>query len=130
MIEAHTAVPGLLDPTGPFSNVTVATGTRLVSVAGQVAVDESGQVVGGGDARAQAARCLENIDLALRHVGATSVDVVKVTVYLTDVGDRAAVAEARRAYFGDHMPAATLVEVSALAVPGCVVEIEAAAVLP
>ena len=62
-------------------------------------------------------------------VGGGPTDVVKVTVFVTDIEDRAAIAEARRAYFGDHAPAATMVEVSALAVPGCVVEIEATAVL-
>ena len=129
MIESHAAVPGLLDPSGPFSHVVVGTGSSLVSIAGQVSVDAAGELVGAGDAGAQARRCLECIDAALRLVGGGPTDVVKVTVYLTDIADRAAVAEARRAYFGDHAPAATLVEVSALAVPGCVVEIEATAVL-
>ena|SRR5690242_5934252 len=128
MIEVHTSVPGLLDPSGPFSQVTVATGT-IVSLAGQVALDERGNVVGEGDAGAQAAQCLHNLDVALRHVGASPSDVVKVTIFVTDVGDRAAIAEARRAYFGTHTPAATMVGVAALAIPGCVVEIEATAVI-
>jgi 2-iminobutanoate/2-iminopropanoate deaminase len=130
MVEAHRKIPGLVDPSGPFSHVTVAVGSRFVSLAGQVALDGRGQVVGVGDAGVQARQCLENLDIALRHVGATVAEVVKVTVFLTDVGDRVAVAEARREYFGEHAPAATLVEVAALAVEGCVVEIEATAVLP
>jgi enamine deaminase RidA (YjgF/YER057c/UK114 family) len=129
-VDAHSEIPGLIEPSGPFSHATVGTGTRIVSLAGQVALDDRGQVVGADDAGAQARQCLANLDAALRHVGASPADVVKVTVFLTDVGDRAAVADARREYFGAHAPAATLVEVSALAVPGCVVEIEATAVLP
>jgi enamine deaminase RidA (YjgF/YER057c/UK114 family) len=129
MVEAHNSIPGLLDPSGPFSHVTVGAGTRIVSVAGQVALDEDGHVVGEGDARAQAAQCLHNVDVALRYVGASVADVVNVTVFLTDVGDRAAVADMRRAYFGTHAPAATLVEVAGLAIPGCVVEIQVTAVL-
>jgi 2-iminobutanoate/2-iminopropanoate deaminase len=101
-----------------------------VWLAGQVAIDESGAVIGNGDARTQARQCLSNLDAALRHVGGNADDVVKVVVYLTDITDRAAVADARREYFGSHVPAATLVEVSALAVPGCIIEIEAVAVLP
>src|SRR4051794_30603935 len=129
MIEVHSSVPGLLDPSGPFSQVTVATGTRIVSLAGQVALDDAGNVVGEGDAGTQAAQCLHNLDAALRHVGASASDVVKVTIFVTDVGDGAAIAAARRAYFGAHAPAATMVGVAALAIPGCVVEIEATAVI-
>lgn len=69
MIESHASVPGLVDPTGPFSHVVVGTGSSLVSIAGQVSVDAAGELVGAGDAKAQAARCLECIDAALRQVG-------------------------------------------------------------
>ena len=50
MIESHASVPGLVDPTGPFSHVVVGTGSSLVSIAGQVSVDAAGELVGAGDA--------------------------------------------------------------------------------
>ena len=130
MTEAHAQIAGLPDTAGSFSHVTVGTGSRIVSIAGQVSVDAHGKLVGEGDPGAQARRCMECIDAALRHVGATPQDVVKVTVFVTDIRDRPAIVEARRAYFGTHAPAASMVEVTALAIPGCVVEIEATAVLP
>ena len=67
---------------------------------------------------------------ALDAAGAAKTDVAKVNVYLTKIGDRAAVAESRTRFFGDHRPAATLVEVSALAQPELLVEIDAIAVVP
>ena len=66
----------------------------------------------------------------LAAAGATFADVVKVTVYLTDIADRARINPVRQEIFGDVRPASTLVEVSALAVPGAKIEIEAVALLP
>ena len=57
-------------------------------------------------------------------------DVAKVTVYLTDIDDRARINPVRQERFGDRRPASTLVEVSALALPGALVEIECVAVVP
>ncbi len=114
---------------GPFSQVVVASGSRTVYIAGQVSLDADGALVGGDDAGAQAEQCLAYIGRALAAAGAGPVDVARVTVYLTDIGDRAVVAEARARFFGDHRPAATLFEVSALALPELLVEIEAVAVV-
>jgi 2-iminobutanoate/2-iminopropanoate deaminase len=66
----------------------------------------------------------------LRHAGAGFADVLKVTVFLTDVNDRQAVNEIRKEFFGPALPASTLVEVSALVLPGLLVEIEAIAGIP
>ena len=78
----------------------------------------------------------EQFDLAMRHLdaclkscGAGAENVVKVTVFLTDINDRPKINPARQRYFGEHRPASTLVEVSALVLPELKVEIEAQAVL-
>lgn len=115
-------------PGGPFSPATVATGARILTISGQIAQGQDGALVGGDDAEAQAHQCLLNIDALLRAAGARKEDVVRVGVYLTDMTDRAAVGRARTEYFGDHRPAATLVEVSALIAPEFRVEIEATVV--
>ena len=73
---------------------------------------------------------LANLDACLKSVGAGPQHVVKVTVFLTDVDDRPLINPARQRYFGEHRPASTLVEVSALVLPKLKVEIEAQAVLP
>ena len=73
---------------------------------------------------------MENLDAVLRSAGSLPEHVVKVTVYLTDVTDRARLNPIREEYFGDHRPASTLVEVSALVSPRMKVEIEAEAVIP
>jgi enamine deaminase RidA (YjgF/YER057c/UK114 family) len=73
---------------------------------------------------------LDNIAAALRAVGATFDDVIRVGVYVRDMADRELINTVRRRYFGDARPASTLVEVSALANPGALVEIDAVALLP
>ena len=72
---------------------------------------------------------LEALDACLKAAGAGPEDVVKFQVFLTDVADRAVINPARRRYFGEHLPASTLVEVSALVDPRMKVEIEAQAVI-
>ena len=101
-----------------------------VYVSGQVALDGDGRLVGPGDVVAQTRQVLENIRRVLAAGGATLDDVVKVTVYLANVDDRPRVNEVRQAYFGANRPASTLVEISRLALPGLLVEIEAVAVVP
>jgi enamine deaminase RidA (YjgF/YER057c/UK114 family) len=121
--------PDVAAPGGPFAPAVRAAPGELLFISGQVAFGPDGAIVGAGDAGAQAAQCLRNVDVLLRAAGGGPGAVVRVVVYLTDIADRAAVAEARRAYFGDHRPAATLVEVKGLVHPDLVVEIEATAVL-
>ena len=72
---------------------------------------------------------MNNIDTVLRHAGGEPKDIVKVTVFLTDVSDRARINPIREEYFGEFRPASTLVEVSGLVSPGLKVEIEAEAVV-
>jgi reactive intermediate/imine deaminase len=113
---------------GPYSPATLATGTRVLNISGQIAGNPDGTVVGGEDAYEQARECLRRMDELLQAAGATTTDVVRVGIFLTDIADRPAVAKARVEYFGEHRPAATLVEISALVTPELKVEIEATAI--
>ena len=116
-------------PTTPFAPAAlVAEGRRVLFVSGQLADDLNGELVGGDDAGAQAEQCFRNIDALLTAAGATRTDVVKLTIYLTDLADREAVARARTAYFGVHMPASTGLRIAGLVIPGARVEVEAIAV--
>jgi 2-iminobutanoate/2-iminopropanoate deaminase len=102
----------------------------LLFVSGCVPVDGEGLLVGGDDVVAQARQVLENVGAVLAAAGATFADVVKVTVYLTDIADRAAINPVRQEIFGESRPASTLVEVSALAISGAKLEIDAVALIP
>lgn len=84
----------------------------------------------GDDVAAQTRQVLTNMQRILEAAGATFADVLKVTVYLTNVNDREAINPVRQEFFGAARPASTLVEVSALAIPGMMVEIEAVVGLP
>jgi enamine deaminase RidA (YjgF/YER057c/UK114 family) len=93
-----------------------------------VPVDGEGKLV-PGDIVAQTRQVFDNVRLVLEAAGAGFADVVKVTVFLVDVDDRAAVNTVRQEVFGDARPASTLVEVSRLAIPGARIEVEAVALL-
>ena len=102
---------------------------NLVFVSGTTATDEAGNVVGVGDAEAQAAYIIGKIGRALQEAGASLTDVVRTRVYVTRVGDWEAVGRAHAHYFGEIRPANSLVEVSALVGSEYVVQIEADAVI-
>ena len=115
----------------PFSHYTDAVRAgNLLFVSGCVALDAGGKLVGEGDVVAQARQVFENIGLCLTAGGASFADVVKVTTFLTDIGDRAAVNTVRQEVFGAARPASTLVQVSALVLPEFLIEVEAVAVVP
>jgi 2-iminobutanoate/2-iminopropanoate deaminase len=120
-------VEGLAAPLSHYADAVVAGDTLYVS--GIVPVDAAGHVVGGDDVVAQARQVFANMERVLAAAGATAADVVKVTVYLLDVDDRPKINPVRQEFFGAARPASTLVEVSRLAVPGALVEIEAVAYL-
>ena len=121
---------GLPSPVGPYSNVVVAPpGGRLVFCAGQVALDADGEIVGAGDIVAQTRQVMSNIQQALAAAGATFDDVVKITNYITDVGEFGRMAGVRREYLREPYPASTLIEVQALMFPELMIEIEAIAVV-
>jgi enamine deaminase RidA (YjgF/YER057c/UK114 family) len=100
---------------------------RHVWVAGTTATDDSGSLVGAGDAGAQARQALENIRRALEAAGASMAQVVRTRMYVTHVEDSQAIAAVHAEFFGAVRPAATLVEVSRLVAPEMRIEIEAEA---
>jgi 2-iminobutanoate/2-iminopropanoate deaminase len=118
--------PGQPEPISHYTDAVVVEGP-LVFVSGVVPVDENGSLVGGDDVVAQTRRVFENLGAVLAAAGATFADVVKVTVFLTDVDDRPLINTVRQEAFGPARPASTLVGVSGLAVPGAKIEVEAIA---
>jgi 2-iminobutanoate/2-iminopropanoate deaminase len=118
-------VEGLAAPISHYADAVVAGDTLYVS--GIVPVDANGELVGGDDVVAQARQVFDIMARVLAAAGAGPADVVKVTVYLTDVDDRPRINPVREEFFGTARPASTLVEVSRLAVPGARLEIEAVA---
>jgi reactive intermediate/imine deaminase len=118
-------VEGQLKPVSHYCHVVRA--GNLIWVSGSVGVRPDGTIP--DDAGKQAELALANIDACLKAAGAGPEHVVKVNVYLTDIDDRAKVNVPRQKYFGEHRPASTLVEVSALVLPALKVEIEAHAVV-
>jgi len=121
-------VDGLAEPISHFTDAVRAGGFLYVS--GIVAVDGDGRLVGGDDVVAQARQVFANIRAVLAAGGCGFGDVVKVTVFLTDVDDRPLVNPVRQQAFGDTRPASTLVEVPRLAVEGAKIEIECVALVP
>jgi 2-iminobutanoate/2-iminopropanoate deaminase len=109
--------------------VRVSHATTTLYLAGQLARDAEGRTVGVGDIRAQTARVIENIRTILRAEGGDLRNLVKLTVYTTDMRHFDAIAEVRRRYFTDDLPASTIVEVSKLSQPDLLIEIEGVAVL-
>jgi 2-iminobutanoate/2-iminopropanoate deaminase len=126
-VREEIRVPGQAEPISHYTDA-VRVGD-LVFVSGCVPVDSEGRLVGGDDAVAQARQALTNVGAVLAAAGSSFADVAKVTVYLTDIEDRAKINPVREEFFGDARPASTLVEVSRLAVPGAKIEVEAVAVV-
>lgn len=120
-------VPGQAEPISHYTDAVRA--GDLLFVSGVVPVDGEGVLVGGDDVVEQARRVFANMGEILAAAGASFADVVKVSVFLTDIDDRARINPVRQAVFGSARPASTLVEVSRLAVPGAKIEVEAVALV-
>ena len=133
-IELHNP-PSLMRPVG-FSHAAETRGGRALFLAGQVAKDREGRVVGKDDLVAQFRQVCENLKAAVTAGGGQLTDVVKLTIYVLDAGEykrqARAIGGVYREYFGKHFPAMTLVGVRDLydAAEGCVIEIEGFACLP
>jgi 2-iminobutanoate/2-iminopropanoate deaminase len=126
----RTNPPTLSKPTG-YAHVVEFNGPgKTVYVAGQIALDKDGNVVGAGNMKAQAEQVFKNLQAALEAAGAKFSDVVKMNTYITDMEQAPAVREVRARYFGDTTPASTLVQVVRLARPEFLLEIEVIAALP
>lgn len=100
----------------------------LVHVSGTAAVEPDGSVAPGG-VGPQTARCLAIIEASLQDLGASMSDVVRVRIYITDIGEYQATADHLRRAFADAPPTSTMVEVTGLIDPEMMVEIEAEAII-
>jgi 2-iminobutanoate/2-iminopropanoate deaminase len=128
MSREEIRVETLPEPISHFTDAVRAGG--FLHVSGIVALDGEGRLVGGDDVVAQTRQVFENMRAVLAAGGCGFEDVVKVTVYLTDIDDRPLINPVRQTAFGATRPASTLVEVPRLAVEGAKVEIECVAVVP
>ena len=114
-----------------YSHVAQVRAGRPVYIAGQVAMDRDGELVGPGDVDAQATQVFENLTAALASVGATWNNVVKLTYFLIDASALPAIRAVRDRYVNtEHPPASTAVEVRRLFRDEYLIEVEAVAVLP
>ena len=122
--------PIRLDP-DPYEPYRLSQGFRvgdLLLVSGQAAIDEHGGLVGVGDFDAQAEQVFRNLQRVLEAGGSSLERVVKVTIFLTDMGNFPKIVELRGKWFTPPYPADTIVEVTSLALPELELEIEAIAV--
>jgi enamine deaminase RidA (YjgF/YER057c/UK114 family) len=122
--------PELGTPPG-YSQVVEVTGRRIIFIAGQTALDAAGNVIGKSDFVAQAAQVFRNLAVALQASGCSAANLVKLTVFLTDMDNLGSYREARNRFFAEvtppAAPAVTLVEVSKLYGADFMIEIEAIA---
>jgi enamine deaminase RidA (YjgF/YER057c/UK114 family) len=100
----------------------------VIEVAGTIAVDDNGHVVGPDDAYAQTKFILEKIERALKQAGASMEDVIRTRMFVTDISRWEEIGKAHGEFFKNIKPATTMVEVKALIQPGLLIEIEASAV--
>ncbi|MFK4071498.1 RidA family protein [Streptomyces sp. NPDC029674] len=123
------SAPEGVAPATAYTHVVMGTG-RFVAVSGQLALDEDGELVGEGDAAAQARQVFENLRRCLAAAGATFDDVVKLTYFVTDMAHMPAVRSARDAFLDpERLPASSAVQVASLVRPEFLMEIEAFAVV-
>lgn len=112
-----------------FPHAVSIEGKRLICLSGQLAWDKDGKIVGVGDMRAQFRQVGENIKAALEAAGAGLEDLVKTNTYITDMDAFFQCRDIRNDYFGPGFPTSTAVEISRLAEPNALIEIEAIAVV-
>jgi reactive intermediate/imine deaminase len=119
---------GVARPGGAYSQAVEACGGRTVYTSGQPPIDANGETI-EGDFEAQATQVFENIQAVLEGLGGSVANVVKLTVFLTDISNYKRFGEVRSRYLKPPYPASTLVGVSQLVLPEWLLEVEAIAVL-
>src|ERR1700682_1650432 len=126
----HINPPELGTPPG-YSQIVDVSADRIIFIAGQTALDRDGNVVGRDDFAAQAGKVFHNLTIALQASGCTAANLIKLTVFLTDMDNLGRYREARNRFFGSvtppAAPAVTLLEVSKLYGADFMIEIEAIA---
>lgn len=116
-------------PTG-YTHVVEVTSGKTVFISGQVSLSPAGEIVGKGDMRAQAEQVMQNLKSAVEAAGGTMASLVKITTFVVDMSQLAAVREVRAQYLDQsNPPASTLLGVTALAAPDFLIEVEAIAVI-
>jgi enamine deaminase RidA (YjgF/YER057c/UK114 family) len=121
--------PSIMAPPPGYSYAVKKAGTP-VFIAGQVAIDAQGHLVGEDDPAAQAEQAFQNLRTVVEACGGTMDDIVKMNIYVTDPKCRSAIVAARNRYFKDgQYPASTYVVVAGLAVPQLLIEVEAVAMI-
>lgn len=124
-VERITADPDWYEPYKISLGIRVG---NLLFISGQAAANEHEEVVGAGDFDAQAEQVFKNLRKVLENAGARLSDVVKVTIFLTDMSNFGKIVQLRERHFTPPYPADTIVEVSSLAHPQWLIEIDAIAV--
>lgn len=117
--------PNVPAPRGHFSHAVTA--GDFIYVSGLLALDDSGTIAHPGDIEAQTTTILDALESILTAAGSSPAELIKLTVYVTDVNQRSAVSALRVQRWPEVRPASTLVEVSRLAADGAVIEIDAVA---
>jgi len=126
-VEQIRTVPDRFEPIAISQGIRVG---DLLFVSGQSATNDDGAVVGAGDFEAQAHQAFANVSRVLEAAGASLADVVKVTIFVTDISPFETIVALRRQYFTPPYPTDSLIEVRALSRPELMIEIEAIAALP
>ena len=127
-IEAFCA-PGVYDPPTYTQGIRVTGAQSILFLSGQIAYDKDGGVLCAGDFKAQAREVFKALKSLVESAGGTMDNIVKLNTYLIDIRYRADLAPIRQEFFSKKPPASTLVEVSALAHPDWLIEVEAIAIL-
>lgn len=128
-MQQHFLRPDGLPPVNGYSHAIAFSG-QMVAVSGQIPLDREGRLVGANDPQAQVRQVFENLSAALAAAGATMENIVKLTIYLTDLADLEVFRQVRDEFISsERPPASSLVQVSGLLNPAFRVEIEALAAI-
>lgn len=133
MGEGATRVERITVPGDWYEPYRISLGYRvgdLLFLSGQAAISRQGELVGVGDFDAQAQQTFENLQFVLESAGSGLEHIVKVTIYLTNMGNFPKIVDLRERWFTPPYPADTIVEVRSLALPELEIEIDAIAVVP